>query len=277
MAEKRSPGFNIPLNFYDGSEVESIPRRIRAAAIGVWALAGDYAATQLTDGYVGPGVLKQLGCTDAIRDALKVTINKRGDLSPLWITSRHGGVQITNWAKHQRTNDEVTNYRASEAERKRSERLAKRNASNSDNGKASVRTLNGQPPDVQADAGDPKTETETETPTTASAVVARPRKRGSRLSADWIPSPELIAEMKAECPTVDLKAEHRKFVDHWTDKTGKDATKISWDGTWRNWIRRAAEQHTCRPTPNPSPGGHDTKVNAYLAYANTPHQPEIER
>jgi hypothetical protein len=56
-----------------------------------------------------------------------------------------------------------------------------------------------------------------------------------------MPSEKAIAEMGAEFPHVDLQAEHRKFVDFWTDKTGKDATKITWEGTWRNWIRRAGE------------------------------------
>ncbi|GAS92667.1 hypothetical protein [Mycolicibacterium brisbanense] len=126
MAERRPPGFNIPLGFYDGPEVQSIPRRIRAAAIGVWGLAGNYAATQLTDGYVGPELLKMFGCTPAIRSALKVTINKKGELSPLWEDAHSGGVQLTNWPKHQRTNDEVTTYRANEAERKRTARAAKR-------------------------------------------------------------------------------------------------------------------------------------------------------
>lgn len=179
MAEKRRPGFNIPLNFYDGPEVQSIPKRIRAAAIGVWALAGDYAATGLTDGYVGPGLLKTLGCTDAIRAALKATINKKGELSPLWIDARNGGIQLTNWAKHQRTNDEVTTYRANEAERKREERAAKGNRSTSENSETSGRTIGGQTTDVRPDAGDPKTETETKTeffgyvPESASLSTAR--------------------------------------------------------------------------------------------------------
>lgn len=128
MAERRAAGFNIPLNFYDGPEVESIPKRIRAAAIGVWSLCGDYAATQLSDGYVPAGILKMFGCTDAIRAALKVTINKKGELSPLWVEARDGGLQLTNWPKHQRTSDEVTTYRESEADRKRRERDAKRAA-----------------------------------------------------------------------------------------------------------------------------------------------------
>jgi Helix-turn-helix domain len=63
--------------------------------------------------------------------------------------------------------------------------------------------------------------------------------RATRLESDWIPDAELIAEMRAECPTIDLQAEHRKFVDFWCSKSGKDATKLDWRRTWRNWIRNA--------------------------------------
>lgn len=166
VAERRAAGFNIPLNFYDGAEVDSIPKRIRAAAIGVWALAGDYAATQLSDGYVPAGVLKSFGCTDAIRAVLKVTLNKKGELSPLWVEGRNGGIQLTNWPKHQRTNDEVTSYRTREAERKRAKRDASRNGSTSGDEKVSARTLGGQKQAVRTEDRDPKTETETEKRTT---------------------------------------------------------------------------------------------------------------
>lgn len=261
MAERRAAGFNIPLNFYDGPEVDSIPKRIRAAAIGVWALAGDYAATQLSDGFVPAGVLKTFGCTDAIRAALKVTINKKGELSPLWIDARNGGIQLTNWTKHQRTNDEVTAYRSSEAERKRIAREALAKAAASQNAETSAECPDGQSAAFRTDARDPKTETETKTETTTANAVVRPRKRGTRLEPNWIPSEEAIAAMKTECPHVNLEAEHRKFVDYWTDKTGKDATKISWDGTWRNWMRRAESQ-----TPQGRPVGvHKLRAVSELA------------
>lgn len=171
MAERRSPGFNIPLNFYDGAEVNSLPKRVRAAAIGVWSLAGNYAATQLTDGYVGPEQLRMFGCTSPIRAALKATTNSRGDLSPLWEDARDGGVQLSNWPKWQRTHAEVTTYRESEAERKRAARDAKRNASTSDDSQTSGRTNDGCPHTVPPDHRDPKTETKTETETKSFPLV----------------------------------------------------------------------------------------------------------
>ena len=163
MAERRPPGFNIPLNFATGAEVHSIPKRIRAAAIGVWALAGNYSATELFDGYVPADMLKLFGCTPAIREALKSTINKKGELSPLWVEARNGGVQLTNWPKWQRTSDEVTSYRADEAERKRNARKAKREAPTSNDVRTSGRTPGGHTTSVRPDDRDPKTETETET------------------------------------------------------------------------------------------------------------------
>jgi hypothetical protein len=91
-------------------------------------------------------------------------------------------------------------------------------------------------------------------------------RNGTRLDPEWMPKQSTIDAMKVECPHVDLQAEHRKFVDHWTDKTGKDATKRTWDGTWRNWIRRAAESGHVRASLKVVNGGStvDDKVNGWL-------------
>lgn len=126
MAERIPPGFSIPLGFYDGPEVKSIPRRIRSQAIGVWALAGNYSATRLSDGYVAAETLADLGCGPAIRAALMNTLGKGGVPDPLWIEAPAGGIQFTKWPKWQRTAREVTTYRESEAERKRVARAAKK-------------------------------------------------------------------------------------------------------------------------------------------------------
>lgn len=126
MAERIPPGFSIPLGFYDGPEAKSIPRRIRAQAIGVWALAGNYSATRLSDGYVDAQTLSDLGCGPAVRAALMNTLGKGGVPDPLWIEAPAGGIQFTKWPKWQRTAGEVTAYRESEAERKRVARAAKK-------------------------------------------------------------------------------------------------------------------------------------------------------
>lgn len=125
MAERIPPGFTIPIAFYDGPEVKSIPKRVRAAAIGVWALAGNYSSTRLSDGYVDDETLRDFGCGPAIREALMNTRGPAGKPNPLWLES-DGGIVIANWEKWQRTAAEVKTYRESEAERKRAARAAKK-------------------------------------------------------------------------------------------------------------------------------------------------------
>jgi hypothetical protein len=99
--------------------------------------------------------------------------------------------------------------------------------------------------------------------------VEIPRKRGTRLKPDWRPTQTTIDAIKAECPNTDLHTEHRKFVDYWTAKTGKDATKLDWEATWRNWMRNA------RPSPTaPTTSVVDSKVNGWLELAQA--QPNLE-
>lgn len=236
MAERRPPGFNVDLGFYDSEEVLSIPRKIRAAAVGVWTLCGSYSANKLTDGYVSAEALRDRGCTPAIRAALIATRPE-----PLWSDAHAGGIQFTRWPKWQRTSAEVKAYREADAERKRKAREAKRNAPTSNNTETSGRTNAGPSQPVRPDSGTPKTETETKTETSKESGG-----RGTRLPEGWRPTTELVAQMRAEHPHVDLRSEHNKFTDYWRSIPGAKGRKADWPATWRNWIRRAAENNAPR-------------------------------
>lgn len=67
--------------------------------------------------------------------------------------------------------------------------------------------------------------------------------KGSRLDSDWMPSNELVAQMRDECPLVDLKSEHTIFVDYWIAQPGQKGIKTDWPATWRNWMRRKQTDH----------------------------------
>jgi hypothetical protein len=210
VAERRPPGFNVDLGFYDSEEVLSIPRKIRAAAVGVWTLCGSYAANKLSDGYVPAEALRDRGCTPAIRAALMAT-----EPEPLWSEASGGGIQFTRWAKWQRTSEEIKAYREAEAERKREARAKRKqghvsdtrasrgdhvsdtwssdephvvgdivdtssgrratgNSTSRQNGETSGRTSAGHPGAVRPEDRDPKTETETETKRSVSYVGTEP-------------------------------------------------------------------------------------------------------
>jgi hypothetical protein len=76
----------------------------------------------------------------------------------------------------------------------------------------------------------------------AVATKAAPSTRGTRLPDQWMPSQAVIDQMRTACPYVNLGAEHDKFVDYWAGAAGAKGRKADWNATWRNWIRRAAEQ-----------------------------------
>lgn len=66
-------------------------------------------------------------------------------------------------------------------------------------------------------------------------------QRGARLSKEWrLPKPWgewAVSELR--WPESAVRAEADKFRDYWTAKSGKDATKVDWEATWRNWCRNA--------------------------------------
>lgn len=74
-------------------------------------------------------------------------------------------------------------------------------------------------------------------------------KRGTRIEPGWMPSPELIAQMREECPAVNLEAEHRVFLDYWIAQPGQKGVKLDWAATWRNWMRRKQGEAPRQPRP----------------------------
>lgn len=45
------------------------------------------------------------------------------------------------------------------------------------------------------------------------------------------------------------------FRDHWSAKPGKDATKLDWEATWRNWCKSGITQRDY-PPPRAGANGH---------------------
>lgn len=66
--------------------------------------------------------------------------------------------------------------------------------------------------------------------------------RGCRLSESWYPSQQAIDSIRSEFPFIDpadLRHEHSMFLDYWVAIPGQRGTKLNWDATWRNWMRKA--------------------------------------
>ena len=116
------------------------------------------------------------------------------------------------------------------------EAQSKRNSANGRSGglARAKRVASKSPSETQATSN---TETETET-STSKEVEKEARKRATRLSPDWKPSPESIQKIQSDAPHVDARTEHATFVDYWIAQPGQKGVKTDWDATWRNWMRR---------------------------------------
>lgn len=85
-------------------------------------------------------------------------------------------------------------------------------------------------------------------------------RRGSRLAPDWHPGDTGMAFAETHgLANGKAAAELERFRDHWTAKTGADASKADWQATWRNWVRRAVE---FGPKPGVSRGSDDPFAGA---------------
>jgi hypothetical protein len=68
--------------------------------------------------------------------------------------------------------------------------------------------------------------------------------RGSRLPVDWQPSQaEIDFALDTGWTREHVEIEVNKFRDYWIAKAGKDACKVNWTATWRNWVRNNLPSH----------------------------------
>lgn len=80
-------------------------------------------------------------------------------------------------------------------------------------------------------------------------------KKGTRLPADWkLPGQWGRWALEQGYSEAAIRLEADKFRDFWISKGGKDAAKLDWEATWRNWMRnsRAAPVGSQAPPGKPS-------------------------
>jgi hypothetical protein len=187
----------------------------------LWTRAGSYCAHQLTDGAVKRSVLVLLGSSSHVANELVE--------AGLW-DAVDGGYAFHDWDKYQPTRDEVESKREAWKERQRKAR-------------ASHKSPGESPRDTQGDSRLESTSPVPSRPVPSSSSTKKrdTASRGSRLDPSWLPSAEDVAKIRSECPGVDAQREHAAFVDYWIAQPGQRGVKVDWSATWRNWMRRKAD------------------------------------
>lgn len=79
----------------------------------------------------------------------------------------------------------------------------------------------------------------TECPNCGFQLLPANKSRATRLPADWVIPDAWLRWAMIERPLLNHKEQAAMFKDYWIAKSGKDASKLNWEATWRNWIRNA--------------------------------------
>ena len=77
-------------------------------------------------------------------------------------------------------------------------------------------------------------------------------KKGTRLDPNWTPTDDLFAFAGSlALNRADVLDQADRFRDYWTAKSGALGTKLDWPATFRNWLRKAADDvRNGRHAPN---------------------------
>ena len=192
-----------------------------------------YSRRMLSDGFLDERiVLKRWG--QAVADELATNDRER----PSWVPVE-GGWMIHDFGKHHPLRADIEERRAAVSV-KRAEAGKRGNESRwAGNDVASESQTDRKP--IANDRSETETETETEKIKRVSAT------RGTRLPADWMPSEALTEWARGERADLDIGRQVAAFKDYWPAQAGARGVKVSWDLTFRSWIRNARSGPPSRP------------------------------
>lgn len=258
------PWFKVDDGFHGHPKV----MMLSPSAIGLWLLAGTWSAQYLTDGLVPAGMVRRFGGTP--EDAADLVD------AALWHEA-DGGYQFHEWAEYQPLKSDVEAERAASRERMRAVRAKRKGVAaevvqeNADDGAGVVRLNNGERSgdvranksvraDVVLSASDSGSGEVRLTPTQPSPTQSEvpngtsggARKRGSRIPEPFLVTADMREWAAGRVPLVDVDSSTERFVNHWRAKAGRDATKLDWLATWRNWLIRDQEDRANRTKLTPS-------------------------
>lgn len=215
------------------AEAAIIAETSRSVVIATWhALLESAASTQAGGAYetTPRRVAAVLGEAVSVIDAVVKAFEEIGLVN---------SGKISAWQKRQFESDTST-------ERSRKHRETKRNAD---------ATLQ------QQDATPPYTETDTEAeieqenrnlPVSAKEPASSNSKRGTRLPAEYqLPELDLAYAASIGVPAEQTAKQFERFRDFWISKAGPGGVKLDWSATWRNWIRKFADERGYAPTAEP--------------------------
>lgn len=164
--------------------------------------------------------------------------------------------ELLSLGKIQAENGVISNFRAD----KELETLAKLQDKQRENASGPSKNNNLQKPWLDHTEPEPEPEKR--------EANASQKKRGTRLPDGWV-LPKAWGEWAASEGWAEavIRIEAEKFKDYWTGKPGKDAVKLDWLATWRNWMRNSKSPKSIEGGNYGKSGKAQDRLNAFIAGA----------
>jgi hypothetical protein len=74
------------------------------------------------------------------------------------------------------------------------------------------------------------------TPSPSPTPTPTPRSRATRIPDEFIVTAEMTEWVERRCPSVNWRHHTERFVNYWKSASGRNAAKLDWERTWRNWM-----------------------------------------
>lgn len=209
------------------------------SATALWLRAGSWSAGHLTDGLVPKSKLRlfrtrQRAIDELVDAGLWIPVSATGETLASHELATSEAFLFHDWGDYQPSRETVTAKRQANKARVDAWRDKKRNG-------VTGEEVNAPPVPSRPD------------PTRPDPLVSGgAAKRGTRIPDPFVVTPEMAAWAKARTPLVNGRLATERFINFWTAKTGKDATKLDWLRTWQNWLLKDQEQREARGGVKPS-------------------------
>lgn len=248
--------FRVDDDFLTHPKVMRIPRKVRQRVLALWFSGGVYCAKHMTDGHLPGEMLDEWGHTSKEADVLVA--------AGLWVRKLDGGYVYHDFLDYNLSRAEQTEKRAaiSAARSEAGKRGAEKRWGKKTADETPIEVPNTIPTEWQTDSfaigkpvasDSPLPSPPLPTPpvtTEETAAQAQPapaaKTRGTRIPESFAVTGDMMGWAREHLRGTgwresDVIASTAKFRDYWTAKAGRDGVKLDWVATWRNWIRRDAE------------------------------------
>jgi len=199
-------------------------------AMGLWVLAGSWAADQLTDGWVPNYMAQRWAGNSAKLAARLVSVG-------LWTAGEHDGDSgwwFHQWAERQPARADVEAKRVDARERMRQARSSKRSL----DVRANTESITDEQEAKLADCSHNPVPSRPVVPN--GTTVASGRKRPAhRLKDDWAPTSKHHEKATERGLDVDYEAEQMRL---WAQS--KDERKVDWDAAFLGWLGRSTTRQS---------------------------------